>query len=268
MSFIDHLEALRWHLIRSVIAVVVGAIVIFIYANEVVDKVVMGPAHNDFVTYGALCNLGHKLHIGEALCMGNFKIEFQSNAMTEQFMMTFTIAFVGGFIVAFPYVFWEFWRFVRPALSKKEIKRTSGIIFWVSALFFMGVAFGYYILTPFMVNFYSNYSLSPMVKFIPTLSDYIENLIYTTVGIGVLFQMPLLVMFLAKIGIVTPKFLRKYRRHAFIIILIAAAIITPSTDPFSLTLVTIPLYALYEASIFIAAKVYKEREKRDAEEWS
>lgn len=268
MSFIDHLEALRWHLIRSVIAVVVGAIAIFIYANEIVDKVVMGPAHNDFVTYGALCNLGHKLHIGEALCMGNFKIEFQSNAMTEQFMMTFTIAFVGGFIVAFPYVFWEFWRFVRPALSKKEIKTTRGIIFWVSALFFMGVAFGYYVLTPFMVNFYSNYSLSPMIKFIPTLSDYIENLIYTTVGIGVLFQMPLLVMFLAKIGIVTPTFLRKYRRHAFIVILIAAAIITPSTDPFSLTLVTIPLYALYEASIFIAAKVYREREKRDAEEWS
>jgi len=125
MSFFDHLETLRWHLIRSVIAVVVGAIVIFIYANEIVDKVVMGPAHNDFVTYGALCNLGHTLHIGEALCMGNFKIEFQSNAMTEQFMMTFTIAFVGGFIIAFPYVFWEFWRFVKPALSKKEIKKTS-----------------------------------------------------------------------------------------------------------------------------------------------
>jgi sec-independent protein translocase protein TatC len=268
MSFIDHLEALRWHILRSVIAVVAGAIVIFIYANEVVDKVIMGPAHKDFITYSVLCKIGHKLNMVNSLCLSNFKIEFQSNAMTEQFMTTFTIAFVGGFIVAFPYVFWELWRFVKPALSKKEVKRTKGIIFWVSALFFMGVAFGYYVLTPFMVNFYSTYSLSPLIKFIPTLSDYIENLIYTTVGIGVLFQMPLLILFLSKIGIISPKFLKTYRRHAFVVILIAAAIITPSTDPFSLTIVTIPLYALYEASIIISSRVFKEREKRDAEEWS
>jgi sec-independent protein translocase protein TatC len=268
MSFIDHLEALRWHILRSVIAVVIGAIIIFIYATEVVDKVIMGPAHKDFITYSILCKIGHKINMADALCLSNFTIKFQSNAMTEQFMTTFTIAFVGGFIIAFPYVFWELWRFVKPALSKKEVKRTSGIIFWVSILFFMGVAFGYFVLTPFMVNFYSTYSLSPLIQFIPTLSDYIENLIYTTVGIGVLFQMPLLIMFLSKIGIVGTRFLRKYRRHAFVVILIAAAIITPSTDPFSLTLVTIPLYALYEASIYISARVYKEREKKDAEEWS
>jgi sec-independent protein translocase protein TatC len=268
MSFIDHLEALRWHLIRSVIAVLVGAIGIFIYAQEVVDRILMAPAHKDFITYSVLCKLGTKIGMAKSLCLQDFTIKFQSNAMTEQFMATFTIAFIGGFILAFPYVFWEFWRFVKPALSQKEIKRTRGIIFWVSALFFLGVAFGYYILTPFMVNFYSNYSLSPLIEIKPTFSDYIENLIYTTVGIGVLFQMPLLVMFLAKIGIITPKFLRKYRKHAFVVIIIAAAIITPSTDPFSLTLVTIPLYALYEASIFIASRVYKEREKRDSEEWA
>ncbi|MEO5683337.1 MAG: twin-arginine translocase subunit TatC [Chitinophagaceae bacterium] len=268
MSFIDHLEALRWHLVRSVIAVVVCAIIIFIYAKEVVNGIVFGPARNDFSTYSVLCNLGHKLKLGEALCLGNFTIKFQSNAMTEQFMTTFTIAFVGGFIVSFPYVFWEFWRFIKPALSKKEVKRTSGIIFWVSVLFFMGVAFGYYVLTPFMVNFYSNYSLSSLIEFKPTMSDYIENLIYTTVGIGVLFQMPLLIMFLSKIGIVSPTFLKKYRKHAFVIILIAAAIITPSTDPFSLTLVTIPLYALFEASVILSKRVYKEREKADEEEWS
>ena len=268
MSFIDHLEALRWHLVRSVIAVVVGAILIFIYAKEVVSIIVLGPARNDFATYSVLCNLGHKLHLGNTLCLGDFTIKFQSNAMTEQFMTTFTIAFVGGFIVAFPYVFWEFWRFIKPALSHKEVKRTSGIIFWVSVLFFMGVGFGYYILTPFMVNFYSNYSLSNLIEFKPTLSDYIENLIYTTVGIGVLFQMPLLIMFLSKIGIVSPVFLRKYRRHAFVVILIAAAIITPSTDPFSLTLVTIPLYALFEASVLLSSRVYKQREADDASEWS
>ena len=268
MSFIDHLEALRWHLVRSVIAVVVSAIVIFVYAKEVVNGIVFGPARNDFSTYSVLCSLGHKLKLGENLCLGNFTIKFQSNAMTEQFMSTFTIAFMGGFIVAFPYVFWEFWSFVKPALSKKEIRTTRGIIFWVSVLFFMGVAFGYYILTPFMVNFYSNYSLSSLIEFKPTMSDYIENLIYTTVGIGVLFQMPLLIMFLSKIGIVSPTFLKKYRKHAFVIILIAAAIITPSTDPFSLTLVTIPLYALFEASVILSARVYKKREEADAKEWS
>ena len=268
MSFIDHLEALRWHIIRSVIAVVVGAILIFVYAKEVVSIIVLGPARNDFPVYSALCNFGRKLHIGDALCMGDFTVKFQSNAMTEQFMTTFTIAFVGGFIVAFPYVFWELWRFVRPALSKNEIKKTRGIIFWVSMLFFMGVAFGYFILTPFMVNFYSNYSLSPLIEFKPTLSDYIENLIYTTVGIGVLFQMPLLIMFLSRIGLVSPTFLKKYRRHAFVVILIAAAIITPSTDPFSLTLVTIPLYALFEASVVLSKRVYKKREADEKREWS
>ena len=137
----------------------------------------------------------------------------------------------------------------------------------VSFLFFLGIAFGYYILTPFMVNFYFSYSLSPLIEIKPTFSDYLENLIYTTVGIGVLFQMPLLVMILARIGIVTAKFLRKYRRHAFVLILIAAAIITPSTDPFSLTIVTIPLYALYEASIVIASRINKKQDKK-MNEWS
>jgi sec-independent protein translocase protein TatC len=268
MSFIDHLEALRWHIIRSVIAVLIGAIIIFAYANTIVDKVILGPAHPDFFTYKWLCLTGRALHLGDVLCINNVKVSFLSTAMTEQFMSTFTIAFVGGFIIAFPYVFWEFWKFVKPALTKKELKRTGGVIFWVSFLFFLGVVFGYYILTPFMVNFYFSYSLSPLIEIKPTFSDYLENLIWTTVGIGVLFQMPLLVMVLTKIGILAPKFLKKYRRHAFVIILIAAAIITPSTDPFSLMLVTIPLYLLYEASIAVSNKVYNDREKKEKEEWS
>lgn len=268
MSFIDHLEDLRWHLVRSVIAILVGAIGIFIYAKEIVHNVILGPTHPDFITYGWLCKAGRFLHLGESLCINNVKVSFLSTAMTEQFMSTFTIAFVGGFIIAFPYVFWEFWRFVKPALTEKELKRTRGVIFWVSFLFFVGVAFGYYILTPFMVNFYFSYSLSSMIEIKPTFGDFLENLIYTTVGIGILFQMPLLVMVLSKIGIISAAFLRKYRKHAIVIILIAAAIITPSTDPFSLTLVTIPLYILFEASIMLAARVQRDREKKDAEEWS
>ncbi|HEX7845822.1 MAG TPA: twin-arginine translocase subunit TatC, partial [Chitinophagaceae bacterium] len=267
MSFIDHLEELRWHLIRSVIAILIGAIVTFIYARDIVDKILFAPADNSFITYKWLCDLSHFIGAGDAICLAGVDAKFQSNTMTGQFISTFTIAFVGGFIIAFPYVFWEFWKFVRPALSPKELKKTRGVIFWVSLLFFMGVFFGYYILTPFMVNFYFSYTLSDKIVNFPNFSDYIENLIYTTVGIGVLFQMPLLVMVLAKVGIITARFLRKYRRHAFVLIVIAAAIITPSTDPFSLMIVTIPLYLLFEASVILASRINRSQEK-ERNEWS
>jgi len=267
MSFIDHLEELRWHIIRCVIAIIVGAIVIFIFINDVVDKILFAPAKPDFVSAQWFCNIGKKLGMGNALCFGDVNVKFQETAMTGQFISSFTVAFVGGFIVAFPYVFWEFWKFVKPALTPKELKKTRGVIFWVSFLFFLGVAFGYYVLTPFMVNFYFTYKLSDLIEIRPLFSDYLENLIYTTVGIGVLFQMPLLVMVLTRIGIVTAAFLKKYRRHAFLIILILAAIITPTTDPFSLGIVTIPLYLLYEASIIIASRINREKE-REMKEWS
>lgn len=267
MSFIDHLEDLRWHVIRSVIAILIAAVLVFIYVRVLVDKILFAPTDDSFITYKWLCDLSHWLRLGDTICLAGVDAKFQSNTMTGQFISTFTIAFIGGFIVAFPYVFWEFWKFVKPALSPKELKRTRGVIFWVSLLFFSGVLFGYYILTPFMVNFYFSYTLSDKIVMLPNFSDYIENLIYTTVGVGVLFQMPLLVMVLARVGFLTAKFLRKYRRHAFIIILIAAAIITPSTDPFSLTIVTIPLYLLFEASIIIASRINKRQEK-ELKEWS
>jgi Twin arginine targeting (Tat) protein translocase TatC len=267
MSFIDHLEELRWHLIRSVIAIGICSIVFFVYVRDIVDKILLAPTQDNFVTYKWFCDVSHAIGLGDAICMQGVKASFLSTQMTGQFISSFTISFIGGFVVAFPYIFWEFWRFIKPALSEKEKRNTSGVIFWVSLLFFGGVAFGYFILTPFMVNFYFSYSLSPLIEIKPTFSDYLENLIYTTVGIGVLFQMPLLVMILAKIGIITGRFLRKYRRHAFVIIVIAAAIITPSTDPFSLTIVAIPLYLLFEASIVLATRINKKQDK-DLEEWS
>ena len=267
MSFIDHLEELRWHLIRSVIAIGICAIVFFIFVREIVNDILLAPAKDNFITYKWFCDFSHAIGLGDAICMKGVKVSFLSTQLTGQFISSFTIAFVGGFVVAFPYIFWEFWRFIKPALSDKEKKNTGGVILWVSLLFFGGVAFGYYVLTPFMVNFYFSYSLSPLIEIKPTFSDYLENLIYTTVGIGVLFQMPLLVMILAKIGVVTGKFLRKYRRHAFVIIIIAAAIITPSTDPFSLAIVAIPLYILFEASIILATRINKKQDKQ-LEEWS
>lgn len=268
MSFIDHLEELRWHVVRSVIAVLICAIFVFSYSDFIVNNVLFAPTRSDFISSRWICQLGHFIGVGDNLCFPDVKAKFLENTMTGQFIASFTLAFIGGFIIAFPYIFWEFWKFVRPALSQKERKNTKGVIFWVSLLFFAGVAFGYFILTPFMVNFYFNYKLSPQIEIMPSFSDYLENLVYTTVGIGVLFQMPLLVMVLARIGIVTGKFLRKYRRHAFVILIIAAAIITPSTDPFSLTIVTIPLYLLFEASIIIATRINKRQAKDEEKEWS
>ncbi|MFM2138055.1 MAG: hypothetical protein RJA57_362, partial [Bacteroidota bacterium] len=232
MSFIDHLEELRWHIIRSVVAILIGAIVVFIFIRNIVDTILFAPCDKDFIAYRWFCDLSHWLGMGDAVCVTPVDARFQSNTMTGQFISSFTIAFVGGLIVAFPYVFWEFWRFVRPALSPAERKKTRGIVIWVSLLFFLGVGFGYFVLTPFMINFYFTYTLSDKVMVLPNFSDYLENLIYTTVGIGVLFQLPLLILVLAKVGFITARFLRKYRRHALVGILIAAAIITPTTDPF------------------------------------
>ncbi|GAB3015151.1 twin-arginine translocase subunit TatC [Niabella terrae] len=268
MSFIDHLEVLRWHLIRAILAVVICAILVFIFTDFFVDDIIFGPAKPNFISSQWLCSIGQKVGVGDSLCFKDTEIQFQETTMTGQFIASFTVAFIGGFILAFPYIFWEIWRFVKPALSSSEKKQSSGIIFWVSTLFFIGVCFGYFILTPLMVNFYFNYKLSEMIKIQPVFSDYLENIIYTTVGVGLLFQLPLLILMLSRAGIITSKVLKKFRRHAFVVILIAAAIITPTTDPFSLAVVAVPLYLLFEISIALAARGEKKQLEETPEEWS
>ncbi len=269
MSFIDHLEALRWHIMRALMAILIGAIVVFVKMDFFFGEVVMGPANKDFITYKALCNFSHWVGMGDAMCMEDINLKLISTQMSSQFMMSFTIAFVGGFIVAFPYVFWEFWRFVRPALTDKEVKKTGGMIFWVSLLFFAGVAFGYFLIAPYTVNFFAAYTLSPNIANTFTVADYIDNIVSLVVGTGVVFQLPLAVYFLAKIGLVTAQFLRTYRKYAVVIILILAAVITPP-DVISQLIVTVPLWFLYELSIGIAARVNKKDESflKPNSEWS
>lgn len=266
MSFVEHLEELRWHIVKSLIAILIGSVLIFWKIDFVVDQVLMGPTHKEFITYHWLCLLGEKLHIAD-LCMRDVSIKFLSSAMTEQFMLTFSLAFSGGFVIAFPYVFWQFWTFISPALSAKEKRYATGAILWVSLLFFGGVVFGYLILAPFMVNFYSSYSLSPLIEFRPVISDYFENLLYMTVGVGLLFQLPIVILLFTRIGMVTPQTLKNIRKYAFVVILILAAAITPSTDPFSLTLVTLPLYLLYEFSILLSSRAYRKTEAAKPEQW-
>lgn len=268
MSFVDHLEELRWHLIRSIAVVLVCSIAVFVFSGFFVDDIIFGPTRPNFISVKWLCSMGQKVGIGDGLCFTSKTVEFQETTMTGQFIASFTVAFLGGLILAFPYVIWELWRFAKPALSEKERKGTRGIIFWVSLLFFIGVGFGYFILTPLMVNFYFNYKLSDQIIIRPTFSDYLENIFYTTAGIGLLFQMPLLILTLSKAGIITSSMLKKYRRHAFMVIVIAAAIITPTTDPFSLAVVTLPLYILFEISIRLAAKGEANAYEKELQEWS
>ena len=270
MTFVDHLEALRWHIVRSLLAVLVFAIIIFIKIDWVFEYVVTGPLHPQFVTYTAMCNLGHFLHLGDALCMPAINIKLQTTEFSSQFMSSITIAFVGGFIAAFPYVFWEVWRFIKPALTAKELKSTRGSIVFVSFFFFTGAAFGYFLLGPFTFNFLANYTLgtSQILETKPTLNDYLENLVDIIIGCGLAFELPVLAYVLTKIGLITPDFLATYRKYAIVVILVISAVITPSPDWTSQMLVFVPLFLLYQLSIVISKRAYKEMVKRDNEEWS
>lgn len=269
MSFVDHLEALRWHIIRSLLYIVIVGIVIFIKIDWVFDTIIRGPIRQDFITYTGLCRFGQWLGAGDALCMPTVNTELQSTAFSSLFMTSISIAFFGGLIVAAPFVFWEIWKFIKPALTRKERKSTRGAVAFVSFFFFMGVAFGYFLLSPFTFSFLSNYKLgtSNMMVVKPTLSDYMENLIDIIIGCGLAFELPVVAIVLTKIGLITPSFLRTYRKYAVVIILIVAAIITPSPDWMSQTIVTIPLWLLYEFSIFVSARVQKQ-EQRKEREWS
>jgi len=271
MSFVDHLEALRWHIVRAAFAVVIVAIVIFIKMDWLFEKVIRGPIRTDFVSYVGLCNLGRKLGMKDALCLQSVAgLKLQTTQFSSQFISSINIAIVGGFIVAFPYIFWELWRFVKPALSPKELKSSRGAIFWVTFFFLMGVLFGYFLLAPFTFSFLANYTLGTpgAIMTIPTLDDYIENLVDIIIGSGLAFQLPLISWVLTRIGLITPNFLRTYRKYAYVAILFIAAVITPSPDWMSQTIVAVPLIALYELSIYISKRVYKEQERKDKEEWS
>ncbi|MDB5232902.1 MAG: tatC [Chitinophagaceae bacterium] len=270
MSFIDHLESLRWHLIRSVLAILVMAVVIFIYRDWVFDYIIAGPVNPKFISYSALCNFSHWAHLGEALCMKPVNISMQTTTFGGQFLSAFTIAFIGGFIIAFPYIFWEFWRFVKPALKPKELRNTRFIIFWVSFFFFLGAAFGYFILGPFTFNFLGGFTIGSQQILVtrPTLNDYLDNLTNIILGCGLAFELPVLAFALTKIGLITPGFLKRTRKYAIVIILIAAAFITPSPDWISQMIVFTPLFLLYQLSIIVSKRAYKEMEKREQEEWS
>lgn len=264
MSFMDHIEDLRWHIVRAIAAILICAIILFFNIEWVFDHIILAPAQSSFISYQWLCSLGKLMHI-DSLCLGDMNLSFQSTALSGQFMTAFSSSFMIGFIVAFPYVFFEFWQFLKPALKPSELKYARGIVFWSSLLFFAGVLFAYYIIAPFTINFFANYQLSPVFKNIITIDNYYETMSDMVLGMGIVFELPIVVFFLSKLGIITPALLRKQRRYAYFIILILSEVITPP-DWFSCFLVMIPLVFLYELGIAISQRALTTRLRQQIEE--
>jgi sec-independent protein translocase protein TatC len=262
MTFLQHLEELRWHIIRSVVAIVVGAVVAFILKDFIFNQVILAPKNPDFITNRLLCRLADIVN-APALCINQQPLNLISIKMSGQFTTHINISLIAGLVLAFPYVFWEFWSFFRPALYEKERKYARGAVTAASLLFLTGILFGYYIISPLSINFLATYRVSDLVTNQINITSYIGSVTSVALSAGVTFELPIVVFFLARIGVITPEFMRKYRKHAIVVVLIIAAIITPP-DVFSQTLVSIPLILLYEVSIFIAARVVKKREADDA----
>lgn len=266
MSFLDHLEELRWHIMRSLAVILVFMILAFVFGKWIFTNIVFAPASVDFITFRWICDVSQSIGLEDTLCVGTFPFKVQSRLMTGQFMMQLTASFVIGLILGFPYLCWELWKFVRPGLHKKEQKNSRGAVTVISFLFFVGVSFGYFIVSPMTVYFLSTYSISDMIANEFDITSYVSTVVSLVFGSGALFQLPVVIYYLTRIGLITPQFLRQYRRHSIVIILIIAAIVTPP-DPFSQTIIAIPLYLLFEISIFISGRVYKRklREEQEAE---
>lgn len=262
MSFLEHLEELRWHLVRAITSIVLVAIVAFIFKNIVFDVIIIAPKSPDFFTNRMLCEFGNFIGI-KKLCINSKPLELINIKMAGQFTTHIMVSLISGFIVAFPYVFWELWRFIAPALYSNEKNVARGAVFFSSLLFLLGVLFGYYVIVPLSVHFLGSYSVSGEVANRINLTSYMTTVASISLAAGVVFELPILVYFLTKVGLVTPEFLKKYRRHSLVIILVLSAIITPP-DIFSQVLVSFPLIILYEVGISISRSLVRKAEEEES----
>jgi sec-independent protein translocase protein TatC len=259
MSFLDHLEALRWHVVRSVLVICTLGLVAFVNKELIFDGIILAPKNTDFWTYRMLCLLGQKLNID--MCITQIDFSVINLDISGQFTTHMWVAFVTGCVLGFPYLVWELWRFIKPALSAREIKYSKGLVFFTSLLFIMGILFGYYIISPLSINFLGSYKVSEEISNQISMASYINIVTVMTLSCGFVFELPMIVYFLSKIGFMSPAFMRKYRKHAMVVNLIVAAVITPSPDVTSQMLVAIPLFLLYEISIFVSAAVERNKNK-------
>lgn len=265
MSFVDHLEALRWHLIRASLVIVTLSLVAFAYKDILFNDIIFGPKRIDFWTYRMLCELSTKYNLSADLCIQKINFSIMNNTMAGQFNLHLTGSFIAGFILGFPYLLWELWRFIRPGLHKSERRNATGLIFYGTFLFMLGILFGYFIITPMSVNFLGSYVISDEIINQITLDSYLSTVAMLTLATGLVFELPIVIYFLSKMGIMTPKFMRGNRRIALFLIVLLAAFITPTPDVPTLMLVAIPLYLLFEISIFVSASVERKKKKEEAE---
>jgi len=261
MSFLDHLEELRGHLIKSTLAILAFATIAFLCKKIVFETILLGPSKIGFVTYNGLCNLSKALGMDESLCITEMPFEIQSRTLAGQFSAHIWVSITFGFIIAFPFVIYQFWKFVSPGLRSNERNTSRGFIFSASFLFFTGVLFGYYIICPLSINFLGSYSVSEVIHNDFDLDSYISLVRASTLASGLIFELPIIIYFLTKVGLVTPDFLRKNRKVALVIVLIVSAVITPP-DIASQVIVAIPVLILYEVSIVISKRVLKNQAKK------
>lgn len=261
MSFLDHLEDLRWHLIRATSAVVIVASLAYVFSRRLFDGVIFAPLNMKFVTYDYLCKAATFLEVNTTFCGEEMPLILQNRTMAGQFSADIWTSILAGFVIAFPYVIYQFWKFIAPGMHPNERKHSKGFIIISSFLFFLGVLFGYYIVTPLSINFLANYNISDLVDNQIDISSYIALVRSAALASGLVFELPIIIYFLTKIGLVTPEFLKKYRKYALVIVLILSAIITPP-DIASQIIVAIPILILYQVSIFISKMVVKNQKKK------
>ena len=263
MSFLDHLEDLRWHLIRITVAILVCATVAFIFSGFIFEHIVFAPKRMDFRTYKWLCQASQYLGINDTtFCATEFPFKIQSRTMAGQFSADIWTSIYAGFVLAFPFVIYQFWSFISPGLHENERKYSKGFIVITSFLFFLGVLFGYYVVTPLSINFLGNYSISPEVSNEFDISSYISTVRSSSLASGLVFELPIIIYFLTKIGLVTPEIMKKYRKFALVIVLIISAIITPP-DLASQIIVAIPILILYQVSIYISKIVVRNQKRKE-----
>ena len=264
MSFLDHLEELRWLLVRSTVAILIMATVTFFVSDYIFDVIIFGPKSPDFITYRFFCDLSHQLGFADSICVTEMPFIIQNIDVEGQVNILVWTCITAGFILAFPYILLQLWNFISPALYENERKYAKLFIFIASFLFFLGVLFGYFVVVPMSVNFFATFKVSDVVQNQFSFDSYIGMIKTSVLASGLFFELPIIIYFLTKLGLVTPKFLRNYWRYAVVIILIVAAIVTPP-DVVSQLIVAIPMLVIYEISIFISAIVYKGQLKKEGQ---
>ncbi|MBA6152763.1 twin-arginine translocase subunit TatC [Gelidibacter maritimus] len=262
MSFLDHLEDLRWHLIRITLSIVIAGSVAFIFSRWIFDVIIFGPKSMDFPTYKYLCKLSTFLNIDSTFCADAFPFTIQSRTMGGQFSADIWTSIFAGFIIAFPYIIYQLWSFISPGLLENERKNSRGFIVVSSLLFFLGVLFGYYVITPLSINFLGTYSVSSEITNQFDISSYISLVRSSSIAAGFVFELPIIIYFLTKVGLVTPQILKKYRKYALVGVLIISAVITPP-DVASQVIVAIPILILYQVSIYISAIVVRNQKRQE-----